>query len=181
MEEFGPVLAYLRGLDIDRLVYSTLVLQRRTGERPTFTVRRRRGEATVARHFEWLLEWETAVASGSGLESLLDAKLVASPDARLTVANQLHSNDWLPAELTLSTQNPFELEAACAPWAALLLARSDGQLTVREQLKRLKEDGEVPPDASEQEFEVLVRALVAGGFLRWEEHALPTRGRDSSR
>lgn len=175
VDEFGPVLAYLRELEIDRLVYSTLVLQRRTEERPTFTVRRRRGEATVARQFEWLLEWETWVASGSGSKALLDARLVASPDARLTVANQLRSGDWVSAKLTLSTQNPFELEAACEPWAALLLARSGGQLTVREQLRRLKDDGEAPPDASEQEFEGLVRALVAGGFLHWEEHSLPTR------
>lgn len=153
-------------LEVDRLVYCSIVVQRSRGAREVFTARRQAGPASGAAEVEWLLAWETAMARPDAVRALSGARPVASPHCRLRLSHAMREGRWAAEECVLSTAHPFLLEAKCPPWTAELLARCDGRRTVRQHLEWLKQRGEVPADAPEAEFVRLVRSLSAGGFLQ---------------
>jgi SAM-dependent methyltransferase len=164
-------------LEVEQLVYCSMVIQRMTASRPAFTARRQAGPATGASEIEWLLEWESAMAQEQAVTGLLQARPSASPHTRLRLTQVLRAGDWVPEECILVTTAPFALEAKCPPWTAGLVARCDGRRTTREHLQILKQAGEVPSDAPEAEFVKLVRSLIAGGFLQVADPSSAGSGR----
>jgi methylase of polypeptide subunit release factors len=164
-------------LEVEQLVYCSMVIQRMTASRPAFTTRRQAGPATGASEIEWLLGWESAMAQEQAVRGLLEARPSASPHTRLRLTQVLRTGDWVPDECTLATTVPFALEAKCPPWTAGLVARCDGRRTTREHLQLLKQAGEIPSDAPEAEFVKLVRSLIAGGFLQLADSGSPDSDR----
>ncbi len=161
-------------LEVERLVYCSMVIARHSGARPGFTVRRQAGAATGEREVRWLMHWENAMAEHAGNPGpLLAACPMPSPGVRLKVSQALREDDWLTEECLLSTGWPFALEAKCPAWIAALFREADGRLTTRQLFAWLKERGMVASDAPEEEFAKLARALIAGGFLRLAEYPVP--------
>lgn len=171
-------------LEVERLVYCSVVIERHGQARAGFTVRRQAGPVTGAGEIDWLLRWEKAVAGeGGNAGHLLGARPLASPRVRLQVSHVLENGAWVAEECRLATESPFALEAKCPPWIATVLGDADGRRTTREHFEKLKQLGLVSADAVEEEFAKLVRALIAGGFLQLAEFPPPTaavrRGRAS--
>jgi hypothetical protein len=162
-------------LGVERLVYCTVVIQRRSAARPVATARRQAGGRLGPEELDWLLRWETAAALPDILEAVLEARPVASHHVRLRLSHGMREGAWVPDECLLSTGVPFTVEAKCPLWVGELLAHCDGGRTTREQLRLLQEHGSVPPDAPAAEFARLVRSLVAGGFL-WAPALAPPPG-----
>jgi hypothetical protein len=122
---------------------------------------------------EWLLRWETAAAQPARVQELIQSRPMVSPRFRLQSGYTMDTGAWAADECSLATAWPFAVEARCPPWVAGMVTRCDGQRTVRDHLRILKETGEVPVDAPETEFVKLVRALIAGGFLEVADFPLP--------
>ena len=153
-------------LQVEELVFCTIVLQRRDGARPVFTTRRQMGEQTGAAELEWLLGWETALAEDpESPAGLIDARPVANSRAELRLVHRIEAGEWVTAKCWVATDLPFALEASCPVWMGTFLARCDGTRTVREHLRQLKELGVVPEGAAEGEFVGMVRNFMGGGFL----------------
>ncbi|MGH7525601.1 MAG: methyltransferase [Gemmatimonadales bacterium] len=153
-------------LEVEQLIYCSMVVQRIPESRPAFTARRQAGHGLGTKEVERLLRWEATVARPERVEQLIQARPTASPHCRLRLTHVLQGEAWAPEDCFLSTNVPFTVEAKCPPWTAALVARCDGRRTTREQLQFLKESGAVPLEASESEFVRFVRSLIAGGFLQ---------------
>jgi methylase of polypeptide subunit release factors len=158
-------------LGVESLVYGFVVIQRRTGARQTFTVRRQASSGARRTPWEWLLAWESA-----DKESLiLERPLHRGCDAEFQVRHRLEDSGWTPQRYTLRTEWPFSMECDAHPWMANLIALCDGRATGRDQLRVLVEN-EVVPAIPEEEFARAVAALVSGGFIEVEGFRPPRAG-----
>lgn len=151
-------------LKIREFVYGDIVIQRHAAPRPGFTIRRQRLPATGRAEIDWLLRWETELAS-RGAEWLLGCRLQASPSVELLVKHRKVDGELVPAAYTLQTEHPFNMEAKAAPWMGALIARADGTITGREHYAYLRDQGAFPPNVSPSEFARVLGQLASGGFV----------------
>lgn len=173
LEEVAQRHEIFNRLEVEHLVYCTIVVQRRSDARSVFTSRRQVGPAMGLAETEWLLRWEAAAAQPATVQALIDARPFAPPHTHLRLAHTMNHGAWVADGCVLASETPFAVEASGPAWIATLVARCDGQRTTRDHLLFLKESGAVPPDAPESEFVKLVRALIAGGFLEVADFPLP--------
>jgi hypothetical protein len=155
-----------RDLEVESLLYCSMVIQRKNDARPAFTARRQAGQGLGTKDVEWLLGWEATVAKAGDPGWLIDARPLASPNCRQRLDQTLREGEWVPEQCLLSTAVPFAVEAKCPPWTPTLIARCDGRRTTREHLTFLKESGRVSPDVPDSDLILLIRSLIGGGFLR---------------
>lgn len=161
-------------MDVERLVYCSLVIERHAESRAAFTARRQAGPATGLAEVEWLRGWERAGSEGAGTTGrLLDSRPAPPRRLKSRLSQVLEGGTWSTDQCTLITETPFGLEAKCPPWTIVLLELADGRRTARELLTLLRERALVPADASEDRFAALVHALIGGGFLELADHPLP--------
>ena len=164
-----------RRLEVERLVYASMVLRRHDGGRPAYTARRLAAPSTGPREVEWLDRWESAAADPASLQWVLEARPRVSPDCRMRLSHAPSDGGWAVEDCVVVTTWPFPVEAKCPPWTASFLNRCDGQATVRDHLSWLKGEDLVPGDTPEAEFAGLVRSMLAGALLEIPEFALPRR------
>jgi SAM-dependent methyltransferase len=157
--------AFFENLKVSVLVYGLVIVQRRTGNRPVFTLRRQTSARTGPLEHRWLLDWETAAAE-RGLEWMLTARPRAVPGIELQVKHRFDAGNWAPYEYRLETDHPFNTELRAQAWTAYLFTCADGSRTAAELLDKMKAEGALHPDTPGAEFADLLGALVSGGFLQ---------------
>jgi hypothetical protein len=153
-------------LGVERLVYGSILIQRLTAARPTFTARRQAGPGSGIAEVEWLLGWEAATAEADATARLATARPVVSSECRMRLGHVLEAGTWVIDDCVLTTASPFALEARCPPWAATLVGTCDGRTTVRELHASLRGRGQLPAALELSEFVKFIRSLISGGFLR---------------
>ena len=173
LEEVAQRHEIFKRLEVEHLVYGSMVIQRRSEVRQVFTARRQVGSAMGVPEVEWLLRWETAAAQHPTLQRLIESRPAVASRVRLRLAHTMQAGTWVPDECLVATPWPFAVEAKCPPWTATLLARCDGHSTTSDHLEFLKGRGDIPADAPASEFVKLIRALIAGGFLEVADFRLP--------
>jgi hypothetical protein len=162
-------------LGVESLVYGFIVIQRRSGARRTFTVRRQTSPGRSRTPWEWLLVWESAAQEGlPGL--ILDRPLHRGSDAEFQVRHRLEGSAWTPQRYTLRTEWPFSMECDAHPWMANLISLCDGRATGRDLLRMLVENDVLPRDVAEEEFARAATGLVSGGFIEVEGFRPPRAG-----
>jgi hypothetical protein len=157
-----------RAMEVEQLVYSSMIIERHASPRAAYTARRQVGRGLGTEEVEQLMAWHAISASPDILSRVLDAPLSAVPHARMRVDHGFQNGRWVTQDCVLSTVTPFVVDAQCPPWMATLIARCDGRLTTREHLNLLKISGAVPAEGKETEFAEMIRSLIDGGFLRAE-------------
>jgi SAM-dependent methyltransferase len=153
-------------LGVERLVYGSILIQRLTATRPTFTARRQAGPGSAIADVEWLLGWEAATAEADAMARLVTARPVVSPECHMRLGHVLEAGAWVINDCVLTTTSPFALEARCPAWAAMLVGTCDGRTTVRELHASLRGRGQLPAALELTEFVKFIRSLISGGFLR---------------
>jgi hypothetical protein len=174
LEEVAQRHQIFTGLEVEHLVYCSMVIQRKAEDRQVFTARRQVGSGMGLPEMEWLLRMEAAMAQPETPPRLIEARPLVSPRTRLQLTHGREGGEWVADGCTLTTVWPFAVEARCPPWTATLLSRCDGHRTTRDHLRFLQESGALPAEASAVEFGKLVRALVQGGFLELADFPLPS-------
>ncbi|HMD69989.1 MAG TPA: class I SAM-dependent methyltransferase [Bryobacteraceae bacterium] len=154
-------------LGVESLVYGVIAIQRRTGARETFTVRRQASPGRTRAPWEWLLAWESA-AKEDLTRLILERPLHRGSDTEFQVRHRLEGSAWTPQRYTLRTERPFSMECDAHPWMANLIALCDGRATGRDQLRVLVENGVLPQGIAEEEFARAAAGLVSGGFIEVE-------------
>ena len=162
-------------LAVESLVYGVVAIQRRTGARQTFTVRRQASPGSRRAPWEWLLAWESA-ATEDLTRLILERPLHRGCDADFLVRHRLEGSAWTPQQYTLQAEWPFRMECDAHPWMANLISLCDGRATGRDQLRVLVENDVVPRNVSEEEFARAAAALVSGGFIEVEGFRPPRAG-----
>lgn len=152
-------------MEIESLVYSVVLIQRKISDRQAFTVRRQFGPRTSAAELEWAMEWETLVASPEAAGRILQSQPRANPETEMRVLHKIGDEGWKVTQHMLVTPYPFWMEARTDPWAPYLLATCDGKRNGRELFSELKEAGVLPQGAPDAEFARAIAILASGGFL----------------
>ena len=165
-ESVGHRWEAFKRLQIEALVFGSILLRRRADGRAGVVVRRLLAPDTTIADFRRLLDWESDTASWGASERrvLLDARLRANPETRVRAIHELQGGQWQVTATMLSTPTPFASEATCPLWFPQLLAWLDGEMRGRDHLQHLKDTGMVPEQASDDEFAAMLQRLVDGGF-----------------
>jgi hypothetical protein len=156
--------------DVRALVYGVVVIQRRTGDRPVFTVRRDVGPKTGPAECAWLVEWATAALDAS---KVLPMKPRARDNASLKVEHRFAGGEWQPESYRLVSEYPFRATMKCESWPPHLLTIANGSHTIQELLDQLKSSEALPQTVASIEFAPVVAAMICSGFLEVDEFKLP--------
>jgi methylase of polypeptide subunit release factors len=151
-------------LKIREFVYGDIIIQRHNLTRPRFTVRRQRAPGSGRAEIDWLLRWETELAS-RGPEWLLGTRPRASPHVELLATHRMANGELAPTAYRLQTNHPFSMEAKATAWMGVLVARCDGTTTGRDHYAYLREQNAFPDSVSPGEFARLLGQLASGGFI----------------
>lgn len=156
-----------RRLEAERIVYSSMVLQRHAvaGRRAPFTVRRERTEAAEWRETEWLVSWLTRLAEEDVIPAILESRPRLLPHGKLQVTHRVEDGEWKVESSKVTTEYPFIRTVEMSVNAATLLTLCDGEHSVHEILDRLKEAGALSPEVPAESFAEFVRELVTEGLL----------------
>jgi len=165
-ESVGHRWEAFKRLQIEALVFGSILLRRRADSRAGIVVRRHLAPDTTMADFRRLLDWESATAGWGAPErrALLDARLRVNPQTRVRAIHELQGGQWQVTATMLATPGPFANEATCPLWFPQLLAWLDGEMRGRDHLQHLKDTGMVPREASDDEFAAMLQQLVDGGF-----------------
>lgn len=159
---FGKVFAEL---GIERMVIAATLIQRKTDDRPAFTVRRHIGWNTDGAALQWLMDWESTAASPTATNDVLTSPLYSARQAELRVVHQLEEGEWRVGEHVLAVNSPFSMEVKTDAWVPYLMSIADGTSTTGEYLEILQRDQVLPPEASPEEFARAIATFISGGFF----------------
>lgn len=173
VEEVRAGLSLFRRLEAERFVYGTIVVQRVSGSRPTFTERRPAGAVVSSAAVEWLLDWETTVRQPGSDAWLLAARPRVSERADLQIKQRRANGGWQPVSCTTGSNWPFLLGVQCPLWAVAFLDRCDGKRALGEHLETLRAQRTLPAEGGEETLLGGVRALVSAGIIELERFPLP--------
>lgn len=160
-------------LEVERMLYGHIVLQRRASERPVFHVRRPFGPRTGRTQIDWMLQTLTEVMEGEAAVWMMDGNPVMSPHAELRVRHAMRNADLTPLEYVLVTEHPFRADLHCPSWLARLVSMCNGSRTGRTLFKEVLGYGVLREKDPQTHFLEAMTALVSGGFVKLEGHEPP--------
>lgn len=177
--------AHFQKLGVKELVHGLLVIEKKTDDRPAFTLRRKQGrrsgpsEPSGCSEIDWLFGWEAACAESGFLDTLLLSKPTACEGLELQVLHRHSAGELTPSEFTLETEYPFSMECKVQPWMAMLLAQCDGKTSAQEIFETCKRDRLIHPETPARQFAQVLRTLISGGFLQIDGFRLPATAASS--
>lgn len=172
-EQYGQWEKLFTKYNVRGLVLGIVIVQRITGQRPAFTVRRTIRSATPSAALEWAMNWEAEMQTEGAVERLLQAKPLPAPGVEIVVRHILRGGEISQDSFTLSIDQPFATDCKVQPWMAALLPRCDGKTAVADLFETAKRNEWIVPDTPPEEFCRLLATLISGGFLQTEEFRLP--------
>jgi SAM-dependent methyltransferase len=152
-------------LHIRELVTGMVVVQRRSTDRPVFSVRRGLAAGADCADTEKVLEWETELADERCFEKIMATAPAVSPKTELLIRHHVQDGEFVPKSFTLTSTHPFLMDCQIQPWMGYLVSRCDGSRTIRQLYADCREAEWIQPETPQQEFARLVGMLVSSGFL----------------
>jgi methylase of polypeptide subunit release factors len=159
--------------NVSGLVIGIVIVQRTTGHRSAFTIRRTIRTGTPLAALEWAMRWETELQMPGAAERILQTKPLATSGIEILVRHILRDGEFSQESFTLTLERPFAMDCKAQPWMAALLPLCDGKTTVGELFETAKQNGWIVPGTPPEEFCRLLATLISGGFLQVEEARLP--------
>jgi SAM-dependent methyltransferase len=159
--------------DVHELVIGIVIVQRGTGRRPAFTIRRTIRSGTPLAALEWAMLWETEMQMPGATQRLLQARPNATSGIELLVRHVLKNGEFSQESFTLTLEQPFAMDCKVQPWMAALLPLCDGKTSVANLFETAKQNGWIISETPPEEFCRLLTTLISGGFLQTEEFRLP--------
>jgi len=165
-ESIGQRWEVFKRLKVERLVFGTILLRRRSDGRQGVSVRRSLSPHTHTHDFFRVLDWKsrTQFWTDADRRSLLDARLKSNPDLLFRSIHRLVEGRWVAQGFELLAPTPFVVEGTVPSWFPQLLVWMDGEMRSRDHLQHLKDAGHVPDGASEDEFAEMLFHAVDGGY-----------------
>jgi SAM-dependent methyltransferase len=145
-------------LGVERLVYSNLLVRRKTDRSEPQTLRREMGARCTAEELDWLLAWE---AASPGFD-LSGSMLRLSPHAELLVRHHVVDGELEPESYLLNTTAPFATGMPCPEWVAVLVSNSGAGTTAEKLYESLHATAPIEP----HQFEAAIKRLISAGVLQ---------------
>lgn len=118
--------------------------------------------------FERLFAWREFARRPGFRDWLPEARPGFAPQLQLTARHQVQEGELVPVEFVFAIEDG--LEAALRPdaWVVPLLARLNGQRSIREVFDSARQADELPVGFQLQDFAGLIASMIERGFLRVE-------------
>jgi SAM-dependent methyltransferase len=158
LEDYEALIERFRSLHVERLAYSSVLIERKADAGRPITVRRQMGERCTSGDLEWLLEWERTAPS----LDFAGLRLVAAPGLDVLTRHRMREGELRPVEYRLKIAAPFEEEMECPAWVAYLVSKCSGSRSTGELFELIRQTGPIQPS----EFEAALRKLLAAGALQ---------------
>jgi SAM-dependent methyltransferase len=160
------------GNKTEYLLHGSILIQRYGGGREPVTARTQAGPGCHGRHLGWLLDFQAESREPAGIEKLLNSAPVISPQCRYRLLQRVDKGRFVPVEFRFEGMSPFMSEAQCPAWMARTICSCDGVTTGREHFDRLRDNHEIPEEATPAAFARMLGALVANCILEVVEWPL---------
>ncbi len=169
----------LKELGVRELLYGTIVIRRHGEARSALTLRQEiHGEVTW-RDVDWYVDFTTMMAQPDAPERLLAMKPSTRDGVALAVRHTKELGEWGPTGSAVLSTGPFAAEMSGHAWLAALLARCDGERTVRDHWQSLRDASAIAPDWAPEELAAMVRTMIVGEILDVADAPRPERNRPS--
>jgi methylase of polypeptide subunit release factors len=160
------LIGLMRALDVTQMVFSLSVIQRRSEQRPVFTIRRGRLTEISGADLEALLQLATTTAGIPFLSQLRDAAL-GVPDGILVQLRQHAVGGMLSSPLCwVSTKTPIPLETEAPYWFYQFFNAIDGVRTAGDIFELLRSAGIFSPESEYEGFQQAILWLFYSGLVK---------------
>ena len=156
---------------VTKLPYGALVVQRHTHgtEHQPWTWRTMLSESTDGADFERAFALHGQLASPSFLNELSEVPLHLAPRLQVIITHVVHEGALTSAEHVLETDKPFATRGAFDRWMVPLIARCNGELSVRQIYEQAKTNRDLPDGFELTDFVNLLVRMIERGFLSLPE------------
>lgn len=155
---FKTCMERYRQMEVEKLVYCSLLIRRRDSSAPPLTLRRTMGRHAGFAEMRWLLDWERSAPA----TDILPSTFRVSPEIELVVKHRTRNGHLQPVDYSVVTSAPFRDEADCPQWLALLISEFDGHRTAAEIYESMRSTTPLQP----QHFTMAVKRLISLGVLQ---------------
>ena len=145
-------------MNVERLVYCSVLICRQEIASAPLTLRRRMGQRLGYSELRWLLEWERTAPD----LDVSGTTFLVSPDVDVVVRHRAQFGRLQAADYRLVSSSPFSEESECPEWVALLISEFDGQKTAAEVFESMRRNGPV----QRAQFSAAVKRLISLGVLQ---------------
>lgn len=159
------LLARLRSFGTRRFVYGALVMRRYAERIEAKPLRVQITPEAGAAEFERLLNWRRHCRRPGLVEWLLQSRPRFAPRLLLTARHVVQEGSLVPAEFVFSIESGPQYALRPDAWVVPLLARLEGEKSVREIFDGAHSAGELPEGFSADAFADLVRLMIERGLL----------------
>ncbi len=160
-----------KAMKVERLVYSSFVIERHAAPRASVSVRVSRSPRTTGRELEQYCDWLSRRDASDLQRQILAAYPSIDRSASLQQRQQVVDQKWKVTEITLETAWPFAASIQCPDDVAHLLARCDGTRTVQQVLTTLRQKGFLKATVRDDTVLQILMRCVAAGALHLEDAA----------
>lgn len=155
-------LLFYQKLQAEQVILGHCIVQKRaSADRQTFHLRRTFGERTGLKEMDWLVDWETRVASPGFAEWAMSSRPMACEGWEVIVCHEMANGKLEARSFEFVQTYPFDVRLQAASWMVMVASRSDGSFRASEHFDFLK--GKV--DVTEAEFLAGLVEMVRAGVL----------------
>ena len=155
----------LRSFDTRQFVYGALFIRRlKTGatQKPLRLQLTTQGGAA---DFQRVLTWREQTRQPDFAQRLADSRPRLAGNLELTIRHVMQGGELVPVQFTFSLEAGFQAALRPDGWVVPLVARLDGQKSVREIYEQARSTDELPPGFPLEALVDLVRQMVERGFV----------------
>jgi hypothetical protein len=157
MADFEAYMERFREIELERLAYCNMLIERKTAASDPLTLRRDIGERATWAELEWLLNSQRRLPE----LKMQDCLPVMTTKMELRVRHGFDSGQLRPLEYEIHTDAPFSDSVPCPSWVARLIAACDGKHSCDQIYEHLRSHESIQPN----EFEAALKRLVAIGAI----------------
>jgi 16S rRNA G966 N2-methylase RsmD len=150
-----------------RMPFGVVAIRREeesAGHKP-LTTRRRMSEETLGADLEAAFVLHDRLSAPDLVSKLIRSAPRLAPRLQVKVTHVVHDGSLVPADFLFEVDKPFQTFLKFEPWMALLLARLDGRLTLREIYDQANAEAGIPEEFKPENFVVLVARAMEAGYV----------------
>lgn len=156
----------LRSFATRQFVYGALFIRRLSAGLAGEPLRLQLTPSGTAADFERVLAWRERGRQPDFVRQLADSRPHLAENLELTIRHVMQKGELVPAQFTFSVESGFQAALRPDGWVVPLVARLDGQKTVREIFEQSRSADELPKGFPLEAFIGLVRQMIEHGFLK---------------
>lgn len=167
-KEAEAKIAAYAAIGAEKLVYSSMAVERHASPRTPFTARRSVGTTQIGNSLEWQLDWVRLRESPDFSRRMLESRVWCRDGLQIRSDQRLVDGAWRVERIDVSVEAPFRTSIECSAETAAILTRCTAPIALRDLARDLVADGLVGSEGVESAVVSLAAFFVNAGCLDTE-------------